>query len=1091
MALKNLFLTWFFLFFLWGGNCPEGFVELDDNCYFKQHLDVLQDFIDSNTSLRTANPLKIGYQEWTNNRLTYLYLGELQITTLPDSIGLLKDLNSLDLRKNNITTIPEGICSIYPYYSQVNFSDNNICPPYPFCFDYIGNQDTKECESFKCPVGYEELQGECYKADHIQVLQAIIDSNSALNGMRPLELGKDIGYQQWENGQLTHLNLVSNNLTRLPDNLCTIYKNLKLFDISNNSICPPYPACFDFIGYQNTENCTFSSDEDYTDNSNLTDNLEIVSYVAELNSDEFLNDLAVLQSFIDKNESLTGMHPLEIGRQSWSNMRLVSLDLSSLGLTYIPANFCSIYSNLNNFDVGNNFICPPYPQCLEYVSRQNTESCGDFFCPDNYTEIEGECYHSDHIGFLEDLIDSNAAFLQVLPVLNPLEVGENSGLLKWRQGKIETLILNKNNLTILPESICEIYGEIQALDFSNNSICPPFPFCIQNIGNQNTDTCTQPLSCPDGDVAFDEKCYNSDDFQVLIDFTKINADIQAFHPLMLGYQVWKDNRLHQLYLNDLAISEIPASIQNLDRLEYLNLNNNNLEILPESLCNIYSNLVSVDLTNNFLCPPYLNCINSIGKQNTENCTVADDSEAIGSLTNITANRAIISPVTDISAINTVYFQYDLSVLQSFIDKNETLAGKNPLEIGKQKWSNMRLVSLDLSSLGLTYIPAKFCSIYSNLNNFDVGNNFICPPYPTCIEYVSKQQTESCGDSFCPDNYTEIEGDCYYTEHLKILQDIIDNNASLEGKSPLDIGDDNGKQNWIGGKLNQLILVGNKLTNMPVSICDIYSNLSVFDMTNNFICSPYPPCIEDVGFQNVEACFHSPSCSEGDVLFDEKCYYFDDLQVLIDFTKINDSIQAYHPLLLGYQVWKNNRLQQLNLDGWGITEIPNSIDRLDQLEYLNLNNNKLESLPETLCNIYPHFKSLEITNNLLCPPYLECFDYIGHQNTENCEYSFCPYGYLDIDEECYFEKDISTLQDFISMNKSLTGRTPLDIGVQKWKNMRLHYLYLGVNQLTTIPESVCELISQLKTFNISQNNICQPYPACVEEYIGEQDGTNCP
>ena len=112
MAQRNLFLIWFFLFFLWGGNCPEEFVELDDNCYFKRHLDVLQDFIDSNTSLKASNPLKIGYQECTNNRLTHLYLGELQITTLPDSFGLLKDLNRLDLRKNNITGLPEGLCSI-------------------------------------------------------------------------------------------------------------------------------------------------------------------------------------------------------------------------------------------------------------------------------------------------------------------------------------------------------------------------------------------------------------------------------------------------------------------------------------------------------------------------------------------------------------------------------------------------------------------------------------------------------------------------------------------------------------------------------------------------------------------------------------------------------------------------------------------------------------------------------------------------------------------------------------------------------------------------------------------------------------------
>ena len=337
MAQRNLFLIWFFLFFLWGGNCPEGFVELDDNCYFKRHLDVLQDFIDSNTSLKVANPLKIGYQEWTNNRLTHLYLGELQITTLPDSIGLLKDLNSLDLRKNNITGLPEGICSIYPYYSQINLSDNKICPPYPFCFEYLGNQDTKDCESFKCPLGYEKIQGECYKKSHIQVLQAIIDSNSVLHGITPLKLGNNIGYQQWENGNLTHLNLINNQLITLPDNLCTIYKNLKLFDVSNNFICPPYPSCFEYIGHQNIENCNASRDEDYTDNSNLTDNLEIISYVAEINSDEFLNDLAVLQSFIDKNESLAGLHPLEIGRQSWLNMRLVSLDISSLGLTYIPA----------------------------------------------------------------------------------------------------------------------------------------------------------------------------------------------------------------------------------------------------------------------------------------------------------------------------------------------------------------------------------------------------------------------------------------------------------------------------------------------------------------------------------------------------------------------------------------------------------------------------------------------------------------------------------------------------------------------------------------------------------------------------------
>jgi hypothetical protein len=301
--------------------------------------------------------------------------------------------------------------------------------------------------------------------------------------------------------------------------------------------------------------------------------------------------------------------------------------------------------------------------------------------------------------------------------------------------------------------------------------------------------------------------------------------------------------------------------------------------------------------------------------------------------------------------------------------------------------------------------------------------------------------------------------------------------------------------------------------MPESICDVHSKLSAFDMTNNFICPPYPSCIESVGFQNIDDCtptFAYPesqvnnvgfqniddcapafACPEGHVIFDCRCYYYDDLQVLIDFTKTNEVITGYHPLLIGYQVWKNNRLQQLNLDGVGITNVPKSINKLSRLEYLNLNNNNLESLPENFCLIYPNLQSFQVTNNLLCPPYLQCFDYIGAQNTDSCEKSFCPYGYFDIDGDCYFEKDISILNDFISQNKSLDGRQPLEIGVQKWKNMRLYYLYLGVNELTTVPESICEVLPELKIFNISQNKICPPYPGCVEQYLGEQDAGGCP
>ena len=118
MALKNLPLIISLLFFLWGAECPVGYVVVDDVCYYKTHLDVLQDFVDENKSLRRMEPHNIGYQEWTNNQLTYLYLGDNNIVNLPDSIGLIRSLIKLDLLENQIKAVPEGLCNIYPFYTD-------------------------------------------------------------------------------------------------------------------------------------------------------------------------------------------------------------------------------------------------------------------------------------------------------------------------------------------------------------------------------------------------------------------------------------------------------------------------------------------------------------------------------------------------------------------------------------------------------------------------------------------------------------------------------------------------------------------------------------------------------------------------------------------------------------------------------------------------------------------------------------------------------------------------------------------------------------------------------------------------------------
>ena len=59
---------------------------------------------------------------------------------------------------------------------------------------------------------------------------------------------------------------------------------------------------------------------------------------------------------------------------------------------------------------------------------------------------------------------------------------------------------------------------------------------------------------------------------------------------------------------------------------------------------------------------------------------------------------------------------------------------------------------------------------------------------------------------------------------------------------------------------------------------------------------------------------------------------------------------------------------------------------------------------------------------------------------------------------------------------------------------LSYLDLSENQLTEeIPGNICELSISWSNdfkFNVSNNQLCPLYPSCVEDFVGEQDRSNC-
>ncbi|SVE57775.1 uncharacterized protein METZ01_LOCUS510629, partial [marine metagenome] len=77
------------------------------------------------------------------------------------------------------------------------------------------------------------------------------------------------------------------------------------------------------------------------------------------------------------------------------------------------------------------------------------------------------------------------------------------------------------------------------------------------------------------------------------------------------------------------------------------------------------------------------------------------------------------------------------------------------------------------------------------------------------------------------------------------------------------------------------------------------------------------------------------------------------------------------------------------------------------------------------------------------------------------------------------------------NNQLIGEIPEEIG--NLTNLKTLFLY--DNELTgEIPESICDLnINWIYSsqFYISNNQLCPPYPSCVENYVGTQDTSDCP
>ena len=386
--------------------------------------------------------------------------------------------------------------------------------------------------------------------------------------------------------------------------------------------------------------------------------------------------------------------------------------------------------------------------------------------------------------------------------------------------------------------------------------------------------------------------------------------------------------------------------------------------------------------------------------------------------------------------------YSITNTTSLLRINQGLTGEIPSEIGQLT----NLVTLKLHYNELTgSIPPEIGNLTS-LVKLDLRYNNLSGSIPTEVWSLTSLKELGIQKNQFSGTIPSAIGNLTELTHLYLYGN------QFTGSIPAEIG--NLINVW------KLHLNNNQFTGLiPETICNIdmsFYNPYSFDISGNQLLPPYPDCVaEFVGYQYSEDC-------ASNYLFDGICTEQSDLDVLQKF--IDNSSETINmemddnnngiiePIELGTQHWWDGRLTELNcnydlaneftLSDLGLSgEIPQEIGTLDSLEFLWLEDNQLTGpIPSEIGNL-------------------------------------------------------SKLKYLIMHHNQLSDSIPSEIG----NLSNLEILKLDNNQLTGyIPESICDLTLQFNGWNnlfgedfaVYNNQLCAPYPDCVDAYVGLQNTTNC-
>ncbi|KAI8489386.1 hypothetical protein Bbelb_328290 [Branchiostoma belcheri] len=467
----------------------------------------------------------------------FLNLSNQGLTSIPEEVFDLTDLESLDVSNNKLTSIPEAIGRLQKLY-RLDANGNKLTS-LPQAIGslqelkqlYVHNNNLREL-----PDGLEalnKLEWLFVKDNMLSELPTklfsclnLVDFDAGNNKLSTLPPGVE------KLQKLTKLYIQGNQLTEVPPEVCSL-SNLEVLDVSNNKLSTLPP------GVEKLQKLR----ELRIDDNQLT---EVPPGVCSLSNLEVLNA---------SNNKLSSLPP---GVEKLQKLR--QLGINGNQLTEVPPGVCSL-SNLELLGVSNNKLStlPPGVEKLQKLRQLGIDD-------NQLTEVPpGVCSLSN----LEVLSVGNNKLSTLPPGVEKLQ-------------KLTHLIIQGNQLTEVPPGVCSL-SNLEVLNVGSNPI-RRLPDDVRRLTRLKT---LDVVRCQ-----FEEFPRQVLQLKTL---EKLYAGGCKFDTV--PDEVGTLQHLWLLSLPKNLLRTLPSTMSHLHNLREVHLWNNKFDTFPEVLCELPA-MEKLDISNN-------------------------------------------------------------------------------------------------------------------------------------------------------------------------------------------------------------------------------------------------------------------------------------------------------------------------------------------------------------------------------------------------------------------------------------------------------------------------------------------------------------